>query len=100
MTETTTRTALEPLRALRYDSARYPLEQVVSPPYDVISATERDALLRRNDHNVVRLELPDSAADAGHLLHRWRSEGVLRRDDQPGLWWHEQRFTGPDGADG
>ena len=100
MAETTTRTALEPLRALRYDGDRFPLDQVVSPPYDVISPSDRDALLGRNEHNVVRLELPDSAAEAGQLLHRWRREGVLRRDEQPGLWWHEQRFTGPDGADG
>ena len=99
MSETTTRTALRPLRALRYDTSRVALDEVVAPPYDVISPADREALLRRNEHNVVRLELPDSAAEAGRLLHRWQQEGVLVRDDQPALWWHEQRFTGPDGVD-
>src|SRR5436305_1974371 len=99
MADTVTRTALEPLRALRYDASRYSLDEVVAPPYDVISPADRDALLRRNDHNVVRLELPDSPADAARLLHAWRREGALRRDDEPALWWHEQRFTGPDGVD-
>ena len=99
MSDTATRTALEPLRALRYDSSRFPLAEVVAPPYDVISPADRDALLRRNDHNVVRLELPDSAADAARLLHQWRRDGALVRDAEPALWWHEQRFTGPDGVD-
>ena len=99
MSDTITRTALEPLRALRYDAERYPLDEVVSPPYDVISPADREALLRRNDHNVVRVELPDTAQTAAQLLHEWRRDGVLRRDDEPALWWHEQRFTGPDGVD-
>jgi uncharacterized protein (DUF1015 family) len=99
MSETTTRTALRPLRALRYDTDRVALEDVVAPPYDVISPADRDALLRRDDHNVVRLELPDSAGEAGRLLHQWVREGVLLQDEQPALWWHEQRFTGPDGVD-
>jgi uncharacterized protein (DUF1015 family) len=81
---TSTRTALEPLRALRYD---------------VISPADRDRLLERSEHAVVRLELPDSANAAAQLLHEWRRDGVLVRDDDPALWWHEQRFTGPDGVD-
>jgi uncharacterized protein (DUF1015 family) len=99
MSETTTRTSLEPLRALRYDPAAAPLAEVVSPPYDVISPADREALLRRNEHNVVRLELPDTPNTAAQLLHEWQRDGVLRRDRQPGLWWHQQRFTGPDGVD-
>ena len=99
MTDTVTGTALEPLRALRYDADRFPLDEVVAPPYDVISPADREALLRRNDHNVVRLELPDTAQTAAQLLHEWRRDGVLVRDAEPALWWHEQRFTGPDGVD-
>jgi uncharacterized protein (DUF1015 family) len=99
MADTATRTALEPMRALRYDAGRFPLAEVVAPPYDVISPADREALLRRNDHNVVRLELPDSAQDAARLLHAWRGDGAIRRDDEPALWWHEQRYTGPDGVD-
>ena len=99
MTDTVTGTALEPLRALRYDADRFPLDEVVAPPYDVISPADREALLRRNDHNVVRLELPDTAQTAAQLLHEWRRDGVLVRDAEPSLWWHEQRFTGPDGVD-
>src|SRR3954468_8666310 len=99
MSETTTRTALRPLRALRYDTGRVALEAVVAPPYDVISPADREALLRRDEHHVCRLALPAAAGDAARPPHAWQREGVLARDEQPALWWHEQRFTGPDGVD-
>jgi uncharacterized protein (DUF1015 family) len=99
VSSTSTRTALEPLRALRYDGSRFSLDDVISPPYDVISPADRDALLKRSDHGVVRLELPDSPVSAAQLLHEWQRDGVLVRDEEPALWWHEQRFTGPDGVD-
>ncbi len=99
MSSTSTRTALEPLRALRYDGSRVALDDVICPPYDVISPADREALLKRSEYAVVRLELPDAPSAAAQLLHEWRRDGVLVRDDEPSLWWHEQRFTGPDGVD-
>src|SRR5947208_2522636 len=45
-----TRTALEPLRALRYNPEFVELGDVVAPPYDVISAADRDAYPRRTAH--------------------------------------------------
>ena len=38
MSSTATRTALEPLRALRYDQSKVDLADVVAPPYDVVTA--------------------------------------------------------------
>jgi uncharacterized protein (DUF1015 family) len=99
VSSTSTRTAVEPLRALRYDESRVALEDVICPPYDVISPADREALIKRSEHAAVRLELPDSATAAAQLLHEWRRDGVLVRDAEPALWWHEQRFTGPDGVD-
>ena len=50
---------IEPLRALHYDLDRVGgLQPVVAPPYDVIDAAQRAALLRRSPHNVVEIDLP------------------------------------------
>ena len=95
-----TRTALEPLRALRYNSEFVELADVVAPPYDIISPADREALRRRSDHSVVRLLLPESPREAAQLLHDWRREGVLLRDTQPSLWWHAQSYVAPDGREG
>ena len=92
-------TALEPLRALRYDQARVDLAGVVAPPYDVISPADRELLLQRDPHSVVNLILPESPVRAADLLHQWRRDGVLARDAEPTIWWHEQRFVGPDGSE-
>ena len=94
-----TQEAVRPLRALRYDPQRVVLDEVVAPPYDVISPADRERLAARSEHSIVHLILPETANRAADLLHAWRREGVLARDPEPGMWWHRQRFVGPDGAE-
>ena len=93
---------LRAFRPLRYSPAVIPdLAAVVAPPYDVISAAQRDALYARDERNVVRLILnrsPDPYTDAAELLRAWRSERVLVRERQPALCYYEESFTLPDGS--
>ena len=50
---------VQPLRALHYDLAKAgPLGDVAAPPYDVIDADQRAALLARSPNNVVEIDLP------------------------------------------
>src|SRR4029078_9543051 len=91
--------ALEPLRALRYNPEFVELGDVVAPPYDVISAADRDAYMRRSPHSIVHLLLPDGVSQAGKLLGDWRREGALLRDTEPSVWWHTQTYLGPDGGE-
>jgi uncharacterized protein (DUF1015 family) len=79
---------------LRYDPARVPdAGAVLCPPYDVISADERASLVARDEHNAVRLELPDSYTAAAALLAGWQEAGVLRRDERPLIYLYEQRYS-------
>jgi uncharacterized protein (DUF1015 family) len=88
---------VKPFRALRYDERRAgPLNSLVAPPYDVISAEERERYLTRSPHNVVRLTLPDDEAKAADLLAEWQDEGVLVREDEAAYWWLSQEYVGPD----
>lgn len=76
------------------------LSQVLAPPYDVISPTERDELAASSHHNVVQLELPiadpvtglDAYQMAAHLLEEWRSHGILRRDTGPAFYGYAMSF--------
>ncbi len=90
-----------PFRALHYDRDRtHGLQPVVAPPYDVIDAAQRAALLAQSPCNVVEIDLPqgdDPYAHAAEVFGQWQDEGVLVRDDQPALWALEQEYTGPDG---
>src|SRR5688500_13038206 len=89
---------VKPFRALRYDeTVAGPLETLVAPPYDVISPEQRAELAARSEHNVVRLTLPDSEAEAARLLAAWQAEGALVPDD-PTVWIVSQDYVGPDGV--
>ncbi|GGQ32826.1 DUF1015 domain-containing protein [Streptomyces mutabilis] len=99
--EATARRGLEltPFRGLRYDPDRVgSLAAVTSPPYDVV--VRPDGLLHlesADPHNIVRLILPQAASpearnvQAADTLRRWRAEGVLTADSEPGLYVYEQR---------
>ncbi|TMK98403.1 MAG: DUF1015 domain-containing protein [Actinobacteria bacterium] len=93
---------VQPMRALHYDrSAVGSLRDVVAPPYDVIDASQRAALVARSPFNVVAIDLPkgepDPYAAAGELFEQWQLQGVLVRDSEPAIWAHTQDYTGPDG---
>jgi uncharacterized protein (DUF1015 family) len=90
---------IRPFRALRFDESRAgPLEELVAPPYDVISAEQRAEYLARSPYNVVHLTLPDSEEQAARDLAAWRDTGVLVEDEKPSYWWLSQEYVGPDGV--
>jgi uncharacterized protein (DUF1015 family) len=95
---------LQPLRSLHYDPARAgDLNDLVSPPYDVIDASDRARLVERSPYNVVEIDLPqasnggDPYAHAADTLADWLEQGIVVRDDEPALWALGQDYTGPDG---
>ncbi|HEX5945254.1 MAG TPA: DUF1015 domain-containing protein [Acidimicrobiales bacterium] len=79
----------QPFPGIRYDLGRVSLDQVISPPYDVIDDAQRAELAGRDPHNAVRIDLPvdedgqDRYQVASGLLARWRAEGVLATDGRP-----------------
>jgi uncharacterized protein (DUF1015 family) len=97
---------VQPLRALHYDPTVVgPLADVVAPPYDVIDAGQRAALVARSPYNVVAVDLPqgdpvgrdaDPYAAARELFESWQLQGALVRDGEPAIWAHTQDYTGPD----
>ncbi|MEV7289907.1 DUF1015 domain-containing protein [Streptomyces sp. NPDC093252] len=98
--EATERRGLEltPFRGLRYDPDRVgSLAAVTSPPYDVVVRPDGLHQLQAADlHNIVRLILPQAPtpearnAQAATTLTRWRAEGILTADPEPGLYIYEQ----------
>jgi uncharacterized protein (DUF1015 family) len=88
---------LKPFRALRYDEGTAgSLDDLVAPPYDVITAESRDRLLARSPWNAVRLVRPDDPEEAARALADWQERGVLVREERPAVWLLEEEFTGPD----
>lgn len=89
---------VKPFRALRYAAgAAGSLDQLVSPPYDVISPSLHDQLLARSPYNAVRLARPDDPEEAARLLKEWQADGILVREEEPAVWLSEEEFAGADG---
>jgi uncharacterized protein (DUF1015 family) len=95
---------VRPLTALHYDlGAVGSLEDAVAPPYDVIDAEQRTALVARSPFNVVELDLPEAPGNGDPYLHAaetleaWTLQGILVADREPALWALAQEYTGPDG---
>ncbi|MCB1031688.1 MAG: DUF1015 domain-containing protein [Acidimicrobiales bacterium] len=84
-------TGFSPFIALRYNTSRFTPEEVTSPPYDVLSAKDREDLVARSEFNAVIVDLPLESdgegryAQAGKTLDAWLNDGVLVADDTPQL---------------
>lgn len=89
----------EPFRGVRYDTTRAPAADVTAPPYDVISPTDRAALVLRHQDNVVQIDLPDEADGPGRYgaaaatFRHWLATGVLRRDADPSFYVYRMDYT-------
>jgi uncharacterized protein (DUF1015 family) len=93
---------IQPLRALHYDlSVTGGLQDVVSPPYDVIDDQMRAELAGRSPYNVVTIDLPEGGEEryetAALTLEHWRQKGAIVADEEPALWTLAQEYSGPDG---
>jgi uncharacterized protein (DUF1015 family) len=86
-----------PFHGIRYNAEiKNDHAQVVAPPYDVISPSERDALHERHPFNVIRLILgkpqsDDDPTDNVHLraarfFRNWQNSGVLLNDRSAGFY--------------
>jgi uncharacterized protein (DUF1015 family) len=84
----------EPFQGLRYRPEVAPLAQVIAPPYDVISATERAHLAARHRANAVLVELPEADLSGGRdryavateLFTGWQAKGIIVADPGPSLY--------------
>ncbi|MDR7130148.1 uncharacterized protein (DUF1015 family) [Algoriphagus sp. 4150] len=87
-----------PLKAWRYAEFLTPhMEELTAPLFDVVSARQRQ-LLYENPLNSIHLSVPQGdipAEKALETLRKWKSEGIIRQDLQPGIYVYYQYFRLP-----
>lgn len=72
------------------------IEELVCPPYDIISDQQREEYIKTNPHNIIRLELPkgdDKYNKAAEILKDWLEKGILVKEDKPAIYIYEEEFT-------
>jgi uncharacterized protein (DUF1015 family) len=94
-----------PFPGIRYDPGRVALDDVVSPPYDVIDDAQRAQLAARSPYNAVHVDLPvaeggdDRYALARRLFGAWRADGILRPDRRPTFTVYRMAYVDDAGRD-
>jgi uncharacterized protein (DUF1015 family) len=94
-----------PFAGIHFDPTRVPLEDVIAPPYDVLSPEQQDGLYAQHPANIVRLMLNKEQADDDGIHNRYTraskflkaclAEGILVRDETPALYEYIQIFEHP-----
>jgi len=98
-----------PFKGLRYNpNINLKLEELVAPPYDVITPVMQERYHNRNEFNVIRLILGrDEANDdeynnkytrAANYLNNWKRDGILLEDGQKSIYIYHQIFEYPQGV--
>ncbi len=86
---------IKPFAPLVYTEKSGDILKNVSPPYDIISPKEREALVERSEYNVIGLELPigeDRYNEAAKLLERFKNEEILAHDGKEGIYVYAETF--------
>src|SRR5271169_264772 len=96
---------IHPFRAFRYDPQQVSPADVVTQPYDKITAALQDRYYEASPYNLVRVilgrrEENDNPANnvysrAAGRFRDWRQQGILRQDSLPSIYIYSQRFTRP-----
>lgn len=88
---------IKPFKGVHYDGVRSgSYEDLIAPPYDVISPERKKELYRKSEHNIVRLTLGEERPSDGpgdnkysrarSYLEQWLTSGILVRDEEPSLY--------------
>ncbi|HEX9828756.1 MAG TPA: DUF1015 domain-containing protein [Bacteroidota bacterium] len=93
---------ISPFRGCLYNQSKVNIQEVVAPPYDVISPEHQARLYDASPYNVVRLILgreEDRYSSAAKHFIEWQKDQILIRDTQPSMYVLHQRFVDPDGKE-
>lgn len=91
---------IKPYKGIRYNAEKVNLDEVVAPPYDVISPQLQSELYMRHPNNVVRLILnnaSDPYSAARDCFEGWKKAGILMQDEISSIYFINQSFTVPGG---
>ena len=104
-----------PFKALRYDTSKVKMEDVVTQPYDKITPEMQQAYYDRSKYNLIRVILgkkepgdtdafaPLPAGETPHNVYTraaeslasWRKKAILREETEPALYGYSQTYQVP-----
>lgn len=100
---------VKPLNAIVYNQEKVKIEDVIAPPYDVISDEYRDELYERSKYNIVKLILEKGSTNledennryeqARKNFTKWLEEKVLIKLEKPAILYLVQKYKSSNGKE-
>lgn len=91
---------IEPFTAIRYTDRE--LSNLIAPPYDILDESDKAGLLRKDDHNIVAIDLPHMPPKtagpdevyqrAAGELTSWLDIRSIARDEEPAFYVYHQTY--------
>ena len=96
-------TEIRPFKGIIYNTSRVRGDEVVAPPYDIITPEMKDALYEKSPYNIVRIDFgKDQANDtpegenrytrARRFLQEWLEEGILIEPERPSYYLYQVSY--------
>lgn len=92
-----------PFKGILYNVSRVSMEDVIAPPYDVITPEYREALYMQSLYNIVRIDFgkekpEDNDTDnkytrARGYLEEWIEDGIFVRSEKPSFYVYEMAYS-------
>ncbi len=92
-----------PFRGILYNVPKVSAEDVIAPPYDVITPEYREALYMQSPYNIVRIDFGkerpgDDETDnkytrARGYLNEWITKGIFIRSEKPSFYAYEMSYS-------
>ncbi len=90
-------------KGITYNPEKVKIENVVTPPYDVISKEQQEEFYKKDEYNIIRLILgKDSPEDneknnryirARKTFEKWIAEKILIQDSKDNIYYLEEEFV-------
>ncbi|TRZ50239.1 DUF1015 family protein, partial [bacterium] len=90
---------IKAFKALVYNPEKVDFNQVVCPPYDVISQASQDVYHKRSPYNLIHLllgkDIPgeDKYRRSSDIFRNWLKEKILIQDNKPAIYFYSQQYT-------
>lgn len=91
-----------PFRAILYNRDKVAGDDVIAPPYDIITPAIRQSLYAKSPYNIARIdsgmemegdgEAENKYTRAARLLEQWSGEDVLMRGERPAFYAYRMRY--------
>jgi len=85
-----------PFRGILYNVSKVSVEDVLAPPYDIITPEYQRELYKKSPYNIIRIDLGKSEQGdnekenkytrARRFLDEWKHEGILFRNERPAFY--------------